>query len=85
MGFETLVLAREESYAIVTLNRPPANAISEPLIHELNDALNAVRDDDSVRSVIITGRATRSSAAAPTSARRSPAVTSRPSSASATA
>ena len=55
MGFETLVLAREESYAIVTLNRPPANAISEALIRELNDALNSVRDDDSVRSVIITG------------------------------
>src|SRR5262244_3684756 len=55
MGFETLVLAREESYAIVTLNRPPANAISEALIHELNDALNSVRDDDGVRSVIITG------------------------------
>ena len=55
MGFETLVLEREESYAIVTLNRPPANAISEALIRELNDALNAVRDDDSVRSVIITG------------------------------
>src|SRR5215467_9206085 len=55
MGFETLVLAREESYAIVTLNRPPANAISEPLIRELNDALSAARDDDSVRSVVITG------------------------------
>ena len=55
MGFETLVLAREETFAIVTLNRPPANAISEPLIRELNDALNAVRDDDAVRSVIITG------------------------------
>jgi len=55
MGFETLILAREESFAIVTLNRPPANAISEPLIRELNDALNAVREDDSVRSVVITG------------------------------
>jgi enoyl-CoA hydratase/carnithine racemase len=55
MGFETLVLAREESYAIVTLNRPPANAISEALIRELNDALNSVRDDDGVRAVIITG------------------------------
>ena len=55
MGFETLILAREESFAIVTLNRPPANAISEPLIRELNDALNGVREDDSVRSVVITG------------------------------
>src|SRR5213596_4090593 len=59
MGFETLVLEREESYAIITLNRPPANAISEALIRELNDALNAVRDDDTVRSVIITGAGDR--------------------------
>src|SRR5438445_753361 len=55
MGFETLVLTREESFAIVTLNRPPANAISEPLIRELNEARNAVREYDSVRSVVITG------------------------------
>jgi enoyl-CoA hydratase/carnithine racemase len=55
MGFETLVLGREETFAIVTLNRPPANAISEPLMRELNEALNSVRDDDGVRSVIITG------------------------------
>ena len=59
MGFETLVLAREESYATIILNRPPANAISEPLIRELNDALNSVRDDDSVRAVIITGAGDR--------------------------
>ena len=55
MGFETLVLAREESYAIITLDRPPANAISEQLVRELNEALNSVRDDDAVRSVILTG------------------------------
>jgi enoyl-CoA hydratase/carnithine racemase len=55
MGFETLVFAREESHAVITLNRPPANAISEALIRELNEALNSVRDDASVRSVILTG------------------------------
>src|SRR5437764_8052869 len=55
MGFETLVLAREETFAIVTLNRPPANAISEALVRELNDAVSALADDESVRSVVITG------------------------------
>jgi enoyl-CoA hydratase/carnithine racemase len=59
MAFETLLFAREESWALITLNRPPANAISEPLVRELNEALNAVRDDDSVRSVIITGSGDR--------------------------
>ncbi|HEY7519775.1 MAG TPA: enoyl-CoA hydratase-related protein [Methylomirabilota bacterium] len=55
MGFETITLAREESYALITLNRPPANAISEQLITEVNAALNSVHADDSVRSVILTG------------------------------
>jgi len=55
MGFETITLGREETYALITLNRPPANAISEQLITEVNAALNAVQSDDSVRAVIVTG------------------------------
>ncbi|MGH7353590.1 MAG: enoyl-CoA hydratase/isomerase family protein [Candidatus Rokuibacteriota bacterium] len=59
MGYETLQFVREESYAVVTLNRPPANAISEPLMHELNAALTSVQTDDTVRSVIVTGAGDR--------------------------
>jgi enoyl-CoA hydratase/carnithine racemase len=59
MAYETLLFAREESFAIITLNRPPANAISEPLMRELNAALNAVESDDTVRAVIITGAGDR--------------------------
>jgi enoyl-CoA hydratase/carnithine racemase len=59
MAFETLTLGREESFAVITLNRPPANAISEPLMRELMEALGAVEGDDSVRSVIITGAGDR--------------------------
>jgi enoyl-CoA hydratase/carnithine racemase len=55
MGFETITLTREESYAVITLSRPPANAISEQLITEVNAALNSVQTDDSVRAVILTG------------------------------
>ena len=55
MGFETITLAREESYALITLNRPPANAISEQLITEMNGALNSIHTDDAVRAVILTG------------------------------
>ena len=55
MGFETITLAREEAYAVITLTRPPANAISEQLITEVNSALTAVHGDDSVRAVILTG------------------------------
>jgi enoyl-CoA hydratase/carnithine racemase len=59
MAFETLVLEREESFVVVTLNRPPANAISETLIRELNAALSSVQTDDSVRVVIVTGSGDR--------------------------
>ena len=59
MAFETLVLAREETWAVITLNRPPANAISAELMQELNAALSSVQSDDTVRSVIVTGSGDR--------------------------
>ena len=55
MGFETITLAREETFALITLNRPPANAISEALITEVNAALTSAQSDESVRAVILTG------------------------------
>src|SRR5499426_2882988 len=59
MAYETLILTREERFAIITLNRPPANAISETLMRELNAALSDLEHDDAVRSVIITGAGDR--------------------------
>src|SRR5262247_3592303 len=55
MGFETLVVTREEAHAVITLNRPPANAISETLVRELNAAVSGFETDESVRCLIITG------------------------------
>jgi enoyl-CoA hydratase len=59
MPYETLILTREESFAVITLNRPPANAISVDLMRELNAALSDVEHDPAVRSVIITGAGDR--------------------------
>jgi enoyl-CoA hydratase/carnithine racemase len=53
---QTPVLLRETSdgIAILTLNRPEArNCLSEGLIAELQTALDAIRDDASVRAVVI--------------------------------
>jgi enoyl-CoA hydratase/carnithine racemase len=55
MAYETLVVTREDSFAVITLNRPPANAISAELVHELNAALGAFIDDEGVRALIVTG------------------------------
>ena len=59
MAYETLLLSREEAIAVITLNRPPANAISEPLIRELNLALIELQGDAAVRAVVITGSGDR--------------------------
>jgi enoyl-CoA hydratase/carnithine racemase len=59
MPFETLTLAREESFVVITLNRPPANAISEQLVRDLAAALASVEHDDAVRAVILTGAGDR--------------------------
>jgi enoyl-CoA hydratase len=59
MAYETLLLSREDAIAVITLNRPPANAISEPLIRELNLALLELQADAAVRAVVITGSGDR--------------------------
>jgi enoyl-CoA hydratase/carnithine racemase len=59
MPYETLLLAREDAVAVVTLNRPPANAISEALMRELDAALTEIEADGGVRAVVITGAGDR--------------------------
>ena len=59
MPYETLLVAREESFVVVTLNRPPANAISEPLMRDLDAVLSEVEHDETVRAVIVTGAGDR--------------------------
>src|SRR5262247_4681613 len=55
MAYDTMTVSREESFAVITLNRPPANAISEGLIKELSAALSELEPDEAVRCPIITG------------------------------
>src|SRR5919198_377339 len=59
MPYTALTLAREESFAVITLSRPPANAISEELMRDLDAALDEVRDAAEVRCAIITGAGDR--------------------------
>jgi enoyl-CoA hydratase/carnithine racemase len=59
MAYETLTVEREESFVVVTLTRPPSNAINEQLVRELDAALTGVETDDTVRSIIVTGAGDR--------------------------
>ncbi|HEY8516079.1 MAG TPA: enoyl-CoA hydratase/isomerase family protein [Candidatus Binatia bacterium] len=45
----------EGGVRLLTLDRPPANAIDEELLTDLGAALTAARDDPSVRALILTG------------------------------
>ena len=45
----------EDNVAIVSINRPPANALSKDLIKEVNELLDAVEHDDTIRVIVLHG------------------------------
>jgi enoyl-CoA hydratase/carnithine racemase len=56
MSEKAVLLEKEESVAIITLNRPDAlNAINMQLREELIEVLKEVSEDKEVRAVLITG------------------------------
>jgi enoyl-CoA hydratase/carnithine racemase len=59
MAYETLIVERADGYAVLTLNRPPANAISGQLVLELEAAVAELDSDPAVRAVVLTGAGDR--------------------------
>src|ERR1700681_787753 len=60
MAYEYILTERLDGAAIVTLNRPEKlNALSFPLMSELDDALSDYEADDGIKSVILTGAGER--------------------------
>lgn len=56
MEYNTILLAKEEGYTVLTLNRQhEMNALSVEMRHELMHCFGRMEEDDSVRAVIITG------------------------------
>jgi enoyl-CoA hydratase len=54
--YETLIIERQDGYALVRLNRPEAlNALNSRLMADLSAFLDAVEHDDSVRCIVLTG------------------------------
>jgi len=45
----------EDGVAIVTMSRPPANALSRALISEIDEMLTTFKDDDMVRVILLHG------------------------------
>lgn len=52
---EFLSISIEEGVAVVTINRPPANALSRALISEVDALLDSVENDEAVRVVVLHG------------------------------
>jgi enoyl-CoA hydratase len=56
MAFDTLLLDRDEATAIITINRPKVlNALNTQTLDELRRAILDLKQDESVRVVIVTG------------------------------
>lgn len=55
MSYKDIIVEREESYVIITINRPPANAISANLMKEIGDVLSSFENEKEVKSLILTG------------------------------
>jgi enoyl-CoA hydratase len=54
--YDYLLYELDDGLLTVTLNRPKVlNALNEPLLHELEDALSRAWRDDAVKAVILTG------------------------------
>jgi enoyl-CoA hydratase len=60
-NLENLLLERDGAVAIVTVNRPKVlNALNAPTLDELRRTVLALKHDDSVRAVILTGAGDKS-------------------------
>jgi enoyl-CoA hydratase len=55
MTFDNLLLARDGAVAILTINRPKVNALNGATLAELQRAFEALRADDTVRAIVLTG------------------------------
>jgi len=53
MTFETLRLSREDDHAVLTLARPPVNALGRRLVEDLGAALEALEKDATLRALIV--------------------------------
>ena len=54
--YKTLIFEKKDSIGFLTVNRPDKlNALSNELIQELDNLLNEVEDDESLRVLVVTG------------------------------
>jgi len=52
---EFISFSRDEGVAVLTIDRPPANALSSGVIREIGEALEQLRDDKDIRVIVLRG------------------------------
>jgi len=55
MQFNKLTVEKENGYVVAAINNPPANALGQGVLKELNALLDESLNDDQVRAVVLTG------------------------------
>ena len=63
MAYETLLIEKEGSVAIVKINRPPVNSLNTTAYSELYDAFSQLEKDESVNAILLTGAGEKAFAA----------------------
>ena len=53
--YKYLIIEKEESIGLLTLNRPEMNALCNEMVEELDNAINAIEQDKEIKVLIITG------------------------------
>ncbi len=55
MEYTKITVEKADGYVVVGLNNPPANAMSQGVLLDLNDLLDKCLEDGAVRAIVITG------------------------------
>jgi cyclohexa-1,5-dienecarbonyl-CoA hydratase len=55
MEFETILFEKKDGVARLTLNRPPLNVLNIAMMKEINQALESIQNDTSLKVLVITG------------------------------
>jgi len=63
MGYETLLVEKEDNIAVVKLNRPPVNSLNVKAYQDIYDAFCDLEKDDAIKAIIITGNGDKAFAA----------------------
>jgi cyclohexa-1,5-dienecarbonyl-CoA hydratase len=55
MEYKNIIMEKKDGIARLTLNRPPVNVVNREAIAEINNALEEIKNDDSVKVLLLRG------------------------------